>query len=209
MFEFHLLASAGYTVVYGNPRGGSSFGRVFGTAIAGAYGSVDADDVLATVEHALAHHARPDAPVHLTGGSYGGFMTNWLVSHTDRFRSAVTQRSICNWLSFYGTSDIGPPFTEAELLGTPWRDHDALWRMSPLSYVEAVVTPTLVLHAEDDHRCPIEQAEQWFTALKRLGRAPTRLVRFPGEGHELSRSGRPDRRVQRLEAILGWFDEHA
>lgn len=209
VFEFHLLASHGYTVVFGNPRGGSSFGHAFGTAITGAYGTVDADDVLATLDHALARHDDPGAPVHLTGGSYGGWMTNWLVGHTERFRSAVTQRSICNWLSFYGTSDIGPFFTEAELAADPWSDAERLWDMSPLKYAANVTTPTLVLHSEADHRCPMEQAEQWFAALKRFGRAPTRLVRFPDEGHELSRSGRPDRRVQRLAAILGWFGEHA
>ena len=209
VFEFHLLAAAGYTVVYGNPRGGSSFGAAFAGAIRGAYGTVDADDVLAIVDDALARHERPDAPVHLTGGSYGGFMTNWLVGHTDRFRSAVTQRSICNWTSFYGTSDIGPYFAENELGTAPWDDAERLWDRSPLKYVANVRTPTLIIHSEGDHRCPIEQAEQWFSALKRLDQAPTRLLRFPDEGHELSRSGRPDRRVQRLEAIVGWFEEHA
>jgi dipeptidyl aminopeptidase/acylaminoacyl peptidase len=209
VFEFHCLAAAGYTVVYGNPRGGSSFGSDFAGAIKGRYGTVDAADVMAIVEDAASRHPRPGAPVHVTGGSYGGFMTNWLVAHTGRFRSVVTQRSICNWVSFYGTSDIGPYFSEQEQRGTPWDDAERLWDRSPLKHVASVTTPTLVIHAEEDHRCPIEQAEQWFTALKRLGRAPTRLVRVPGEGHELSRSGRPDRRVERLAAILDWFGEHA
>ena len=208
-FEFHLLAARGYTVVYGNPRGGSSYGHAFSTAILGRYGTLDADDVLAIAHDARAHHSRRDAPMHLTGGSYGGFMTNWLVAHTDEFRSAVTQRSICNWLSFYGASDIGYRFTPLQQGGNPWDDTEKLWQQSPLKYVANVSTPTLVLHAEADHRCPIEQAEQWFIALKQLGKAPTRLIRFPDEGHELSRSGRPDRRVQRLEAIVGWFEEHA
>jgi dipeptidyl aminopeptidase/acylaminoacyl peptidase len=208
MFEFHALAAAGYRVVYGNPRGGSSFGAAFAAAIKGAYGTVDADDVLAIVAHA-ATSSDGDPPVHLTGGSYGGFMTNWLVSHVGRFRSAVTQRSICNWLSFFGTSDIGPWFAGQELDGNPWEHTERLWRASPLKYAADVTTPTLVIHAEEDHRCPIEQGEQWFTALKVLGRAETRFLRFPGEGHELSRSGRPDRRVERLEAIVDWFDTHA
>ncbi|MFN2322488.1 MAG: alpha/beta fold hydrolase [Trueperaceae bacterium] len=208
-FEFQRLAAAGYAVVWLNPRGSSSYGEAHATAMLRRYGTVDADDVLAVVDDVLAHHARPDAPVHLTGGSYGGFMTNWLVGHTDRFRSAVTQRSICNWVSFFGTADIGPGFTEGEVGDAPWRDLEALWRQSPLAYVEHVVTPTLVLHSENDHRCPIEQAEQWFGALERLGRAETRLVRFPDEGHELSRSGRPDRRVQRIDLILEWFRTHA
>ena len=206
--EFHILAAAGYTVVYGNPRGGSSFGADFATTILGRYGTVDADDVLTIARHARGAFGGEVVPVHLTGGSYGGFMTNWLVGRTDEFRSAVTQRSICNWLSFYGTSDIGPYFTERELCGDPWSKTELLWSQSPIRHVANVVTPILILHSEEDHRCPIEQAEQWFTALKRIGKAATKLLRFPNEGHELSRSGRPDRRVARLEAILEWFDEH-
>ena len=209
VFEFHALAAAGYTVVYGNPRGGSSFGAAFAGAIKGAYGTVDADDVLAMVEHAVAEHPRGDPPVHLTGGSYGGFMTNWLTSHVHRFRSAVTQRSICNWVSFFGTSDIGPWFGAQEQGGSPWGEVDQLWERSPLKHVANVRTPTLVIHSEEDHRCPIEQGEQWFTALKVLGNTETRFLRFPGEGHELSRSGRPDRRVERLQAIIEWFETHA
>lgn len=208
-FEFQLLAAAGYTVVYGNPRGGSSFGRAFAGAIQGRYGTVDAADVMAMVEHAAAGHRVAGAPIHLTGGSYGGFMTNWLIGHTDRFRSAVTQRSISNFTSFYGTSDIGPWFAEREIGGTPWERLQGMWDQSPLKHVAAIRTPLLILHSEEDHRCPIEQAEQLYTALKRIGRVPTELVRFPGEGHELSRSGRPDRRVARLEALLEWFSRHA
>ncbi len=205
--EFQILAAAGYRVIYGNPRGSSGYGSDYATTLLTRYGTVDADDVLAMARHATAD--RPDAPVHLTGGSYGGFMTNWLVAHTDMFRSAVTQRSISNWLSFYGTADIGYRFTEIEQGGNPWEDTTALWEQSPIKYVANVTTPLLILHAEEDHRCPVEQAEQLYVALKRIGKAPTRFIRFPGESHELSRSGRPDRRVERLEAILAWFKEHA
>lgn len=207
-FEFQLLAARGYAVVWANPRGSSSYGGAHQTASIGAYGSVDAEDVLAVVDDALSEHGTGDAPVHLTGGSYGGFMTNWLVTRTDRFRSAVTQRSICNWLSFYGTSDIGYLFAEHEVQGTPWNDTERLWAQSPLARVEHVTTPILVLHADADHRCPVEQAEQWFVALSRIGKAETRLVRFPDEGHELSRSGRPDRRIRRLDEIVDWFETH-
>ncbi len=206
-FEFQLLASHGYTVVYGNPRGSSSYGADFTTTMQGRYGTIDADDVMAITDAACRAHPTPDAPVHLTGGSYGGFMTNWLVGHTNRFRSAVTQRSICNWLSFYGTSDIGYNFAAQEVGGTPWENLEKLWAQSPLRYVANVTTPLLILHSEQDHRCPIEQAEQFFVALKRLGRE-TRLIRFPDEGHELSRSGRPDRRLERLDAIIGWLETH-
>lgn len=205
--EFQLLAAQGYTVVYGNPRGSSGYGADFAKAAQGRYGTVDADDVLAIARAARRAHADPDAPVHLTGGSYGGFMTNWLVTQTDLFRSAVTQRSISNWLSFYGTSDIGYHFAEQEVGGTPWSDLQRLWDQSPLKHVANVSTPLLIVHSDEDHRCPVEQAEQLFVALKRLGKE-TRLVRFPGEGHELSRSGRPDRRVARLDAIVRWFEAH-
>ncbi|MEX2543290.1 MAG: S9 family peptidase [Trueperaceae bacterium] len=208
-FEFQLLAAHGYTVLYGNPRGSSSYGHSFATSILGAYGSIDADDVLAFADHALARHEAPDAPVHLTGGSYGGFMTNWLVAHTDRFRSAVTQRSICNFASFYGTSDIGYDFSERELGGNPWEDFERLWLQSPLRLVHRVATPLLIIHAEGDQRCPVEQAQQLFVGLRRAGNVDTRLLLFPEEGHELSRSGRPDRRVLRLDAIVDWFQTHA
>ena len=209
LFEFQLLASRGFTVVYGNPRGSSGLGHDYAAHVLGDYGGDDASDVLAIVDAAVRRLGRPDAPVHLTGGSYGGFMTNWLVGVTDRFRSAVSQRSISNWTSMYGTSDIGPRFVEHEIGGMPWADLDTLWRQSPIRNAAQVKTPLLLIHSEEDWRCPIEQAEQFFSAIKRLGNAEVELLRFPGEGHELSRSGRPDRRVMRLEAILGWFEAHA
>jgi acylaminoacyl-peptidase len=208
MFEFQLLASRGYAVVYGNPRGSAGLGHGFAAHVLGDYGGDDARDVLDIADAALATLGATDAPLHLTGGSYGGFMTNWLVGVTDRFRSAVSQRSISNWTSMYGTSDIGPAFVERELGGRPWADLDTLWRQSPVRNAANVRTPLLLVHSEEDWRCPIEQAEQLFAALKRLGRAEVELLRFPGECHELSRSGRPDRRVLRLEAIVGWFEDH-
>lgn len=208
-FEIQRMLAAGYHVVTHNPRGSTSFGEAHSMAVIQRYGTIDAEDVMAVTEHALAQHRRPSAPVHLTGGSYGGFMTNWLVgTQPQRFRSAVTQRSICNWVSMFGTADIGPYFVAGEVAPAPWIDVDALWAASPLKYAAAVTTPTLVLHSENDFRCPIEQGEQWFTALRMLGRAPTRMIRFPDEGHELSRSGRLDRRMQRIDAIVGWFEEH-
>lgn len=209
-FEFHLLASQGYTVVYGNPRGGSSYGADFQSAIWGRYGTVDADDVMAIARKAHKKHADGNAPIHLTGGSYGGFMTNWLIGQEDSkdfFASAVTQRSIANWLSFFGTSDIGYNFTPLQQGGNPWDDTELLWQQSPLKYVANVETPLLIIHAEADYRCPMGQAEELFTALRHLGKE-VELLRFPAEGHELSRSGRADRRVARLEALLEWFNRH-
>lgn len=205
VFEFQLLAARGYAVAFGNPRGSSGYGADFARALLGRYGTVDADDVMAI---ARAARGAADVPVHLTGGSYGGFMTNWLVGRTDFFRSAVTQRSICNFVSFYGTSDIGYRFAEYEVGGNAWDDTRLLWEQSPLKDAARVTTPILIIHSEQDLRCGIEQAEQWFVALKRIGRVDTRLVRFPDESHDLSRSGRPDRRIQRLEEIVGWFESH-
>ncbi|TVR88001.1 MAG: S9 family peptidase [Trueperaceae bacterium] len=207
-FEMQLLAAKGYRVVFGNPRGGAGYGYAFSESIAGRVGSIDADDVLTIADHARRTHVDPDAPMHVTGGSYGGFMTNWLIGITDRFASAVTQRSITNWLSFYGTSDVGFSWLHIETGGNPWEHTQSLWDKSPLKHVANVRTPLLILHAEQDHRCPIEQAEQFFVALKVLGHVPVEFVRFPDEGHDLSRSGRPDRRIQRLEAILDWFERH-
>ena len=206
-FEFQLLAARGYTVVYGNPRGGSSYGYGFSDSISGRLGTVDADDVMRIARHAKANHSGEDTPVHLTGGSYGGFMTNWLVSQSDFFTSAVTQRSISNWLSFFGTSDIGFSWIHVEVGGNPWEHTERLWNQSPMKYVADIRTPLLILHAEEDHRCPVEQAEQLFTALRVLGRE-VGFVRFQDEGHELSRSGRPDRRLQRLKLIVDWFESH-
>ena len=205
-FEMQWLAARGYTVVFGNPRGGAGYGYDFSESIAGRVGSIDADDVLAIAEHARSCHPDPAAPMHVTGGSYGGYMTNWLVGQTDAFASAVTQRSISNWLSFHGTSDVGFSWLHIETGGNPWEHTQALWDKSPMKHVANVSTPILIVHSEQDHRCPVEQAEQWFVALSVLGRAPVEFLRFPDEGHDLSRSGRPDRRIQRLEAIVGWFE---
>jgi dipeptidyl aminopeptidase/acylaminoacyl peptidase len=134
-------------------------------------------------------------------------MTNWVISHTRRFKAAITDRCISNFLSFYGTSDIGYRFTQNQLRGVVPDDLEHLWENSPLKHVNNVKTPCLIIHSEADHRCPIEQGEQWFVALKRLN-VPTRFVRFPDEGHELSRSGRPDRRVRRLTEMLEWFQKY-
>ncbi|HHO56426.1 MAG TPA: S9 family peptidase, partial [Trueperaceae bacterium] len=189
--EFHMQAAAGYTVVYGNPRSSSSYGKDFALAALGKYGTVDADDVMAIAKHALKNHSSSKAPMHLTGGSYGGFMTNWLVGQNNFFASAVSQRSISNWLSFYGSSDIGYRFAATEVDGNPWDDTDKLWQQSPMKYVKKVKTPILLIHSEEDHRCPIEQAEQFYIAIKILNKADTKFIRYPNESHELSRSGRP------------------
>jgi len=206
-FEFQLLASRGYVVFYTNPRGGEGFGQEFVKAVIGDYGGKDFDDLMTWVDAVLKEGFVDENNLGVTGGSYGGFMTNWIVGHTGRFKAAVTQRSISNWLSFYGVSDIGYTFTEREILGNPWNDTERLWRHSPLAYAENVTTPLLILHSENDMRCPIEQGEQFYVALKRM-KKEVEMVRFPGSNHELSRSGKPVLRVARLNQILRWFDSH-
>ncbi|SEK86527.1 S9 family peptidase [Paenibacillus sp. OK003] len=208
MHEFQLLAAQGYAVVYINPRGGLGYGQQFVNACRGDYGGGDYRDLMEAMDYAVSRYPFIDeSRLGVTGGSYGGFMTNWIVGHTDRFKAAVTQRSISNWLSFYGVSDIGFFFTEDQIGGNAWDDTEKLWKHSPLAYVGNVSTPLLILHGEQDLRCPIEQAEQLYVALKRR-RQTTRFVRFPGANHELSRGGHPHLRVRRLEHIAGWFNEH-
>lgn len=208
MHEFQLLAAAGYAVFYTNPRGGHGYGQVHVNTVRGDYGGRDYLDLMEFTDFVLDRYSFVDANrLGVTGGSYGGFMTNWIVGHTNRFQAAVTQRSICNWLSFYGVSDIGYHFTEDQIWGNAWDDVEKLWKHSPLAYVKNVSTPLLILHGEQDMRCPIEQGEQMFVALKRLGKE-TQLIRFPGADHNLSRSGNPHLRTRRLSHIVRWFKEH-
>lgn len=206
--EMQLMAGKGYVVLYTNPRGSHGYGQEFVRAVVGDYGGMDYTDIMAGVDYVLENYDFIDErQLFVTGGSYGGYMTNVIVTRTDRFKAAVTQRSICNWHSFYGTSDIGFYFTkwqhgDADL----WEDEDRLLQLSPIRHVRNVKTPILILHSEQDLRCPMEQAEQWYVALKRLG-VETKLVRFPDENHDLSRSGKPKHRLERLKHLIGWFEE--
>lgn len=207
MFEFHYLASSGYNVIFCNPRGSSGYGQDFASAVVGHYGERDYKDIMEFVSYMVSAKSLDGSKLYLTGGSYGGFMTNWIVGHSDIFRAAVTQRSISNWVSFHGTSDIGFTFGPDQIGARPWEDYQKLWDKSPLKYVQNVKTPILIHHAEQDYRCPIEQGEQFFTALRQLGKE-AEFVSVPEESHELSRSGKPSRRVSRLKDISGWFDSH-
>ena len=201
--EFQTLAAAGFGVFYCNPHGSSSHGQQFQVSIMGDWGNLDYRDMMAGVDLVAELPWVDEHRLGVAGGSYGGFLTNWLISHTDRFAAACTERSICNAVSQGGTSDWAATRGE-RLLATPEGDPDRLWAMSPLKYVRNVKTPTLIIHSERDDRCPIEQGEQWFMALKRL-RVPVRFVRFPEESHGLSRGGKPSRRVERLGYITEWF----
>jgi dipeptidyl aminopeptidase/acylaminoacyl peptidase len=207
MLEFAFFQKAGYAVAYSNPRGSTGYGQDY-ALLEGAWGERDEEDLLGFLDHVLARFPLDPERVGVAGGSYGGYMTNWLTArHPQRFRAAVTDRSICNWFSFFGASDIGPRFTFLELFAKPWEAPEVLWEKSPLRLVHRVRTPTLVVHSEQDHRCPMDQGETWYTALLHLG-VKTRFFRVPEEGHELSRSGRPDRRVARLRAYLDWWREN-
>ena len=205
--EFHLLNAAGFAVFYINPRGSSSYGEDWATAVGKHYGERDYLDVMEAVDHVVANEPIDPERLGVTGGSYGGFLTNWIVGHTKRFKAAVTQRGISNFASFFGTSDIGWRFAREEVGGVPWENLGEYWKRSPLAYVDDVTTPLLIIHSEEDWRCPVEQAEQLFTALKVLGKE-VEFLRFPGENHELSRSGKPKHRLERLAAIVEWFDRH-
>lgn len=199
--EAQIYATAGYAVVLPNPRGSAGYGHEHGRTVRGRLGTVDMDDVLALLDAVL---SRPDcdpARVGVMGGSYGGFMTSWLASHApERFTAAISERAVNAWDSFDGSSDIGYYFTE-NYVGA---DRESQWQASPLAYADDIALPLLIIHSEDDWRCPVEQGQRLFVALKKRG-APVEMLLFPAEGHELSRSGRPRHRLQRFQAILGWW----
>jgi dipeptidyl aminopeptidase/acylaminoacyl peptidase len=207
MHEFQVLAARGYVVIYTNPRGSAGYGEAFTTYTHQAWGEKDMPDVMAAVDWAIAQGYIDEQRLGITGGSYGGYMTLWIIGHTNRFRAAVTQRCVSNLYSFYGTSDIGFTFGEYEFGGRPWERREHFMKYSPISYVADMQAPLLIVHSEEDYRCPIEQAEQVFISLKRLGRE-VEFVRFPNENHNLSRTGKPKHRVERLDHIVGWFDKH-
>jgi dipeptidyl aminopeptidase/acylaminoacyl peptidase len=207
--EFQVYASAGYGVVACNPRGSSGRGRDFVEAVTGdGWGVVDVADVMAALDGALARHPRLDpGRLGIMGGSYGGFLTAWITAREHRFRSAIVERALISWTSFAGTSDIAGVFPSDYTAAAYPDGWQVWWEKSPLANVHQVRTPTLVLHAEADHRCPVEQAEQYFHALLRNG-TPAELLRFPGEGHEMSRTGTPRHRLERFEAVLDWHGRH-
>lgn len=205
--EMQLLAAKGYGVLYVNPRGSHGYSQEFVDGVRGDYGGGDYEDIMSGVDYALEHYAWIDETrLGITGGSYGGFMTNWVVGHTKRFKAAVTQRSISNWISFYGVSDIGYYFSEWQMLANMY-DVEKLWQHSPLKYAANVETPLLILHSERDFRCPIEQAEQLYITLKRMGKE-VGFVRFPESDHNLSRTGIPSLRLERLKQITEWFEKY-
>ena len=206
--EFQILTSAGYCVIYTNPRGSGGYGEEYGATLNGRHGTVDYRDIMDFTVDAVERFGFIDGDrLGVTGGSYGGYLTNWIVTQTDMFKAAVACRSTCNRHSHHGYSDLGYKHGESGNMGYPWRDEDKLLAQSPIRYAENVETPTLLIHSENDQRCTIQQAEEFFVALKELG-VDTELVRFPEESHELSRSGKPKHREERLRHILRWFEKY-
>ncbi len=204
--EMQVWANMGYFVFFTNPRGGDGRGNEFAD-IRGRYGKEDYSDLMKFTDVVLEKYPQIDREkVGVTGGSYGGFMTNWIIGHTDRFAAAASQRSISNWISMAYISDIGYYFAEDQVASTPWTDMDLMWEQSPLKYADRVKTPTLFIHSDEDYRCPIAECWQMFSALKYHG-VESRLCMFKGENHELSRGGKPLHRQRRLDEITDWFEK--
>jgi len=204
--EMYVLAQAGYVVMYSNPRGSQGYGEKFARAIKGKWAEPAMKDLMSAVDFALSLGFVDKNKMGVTGGSYGGYMTNWIVTHTNRFKAAVTQRCVSDLSSMFGNSDIGWDLSW-EFGGTPWENREAYLKWSPITYIDKCITPLLIIHSEFDLRCNIEQGDQMFTALKYL-KQDVEYVRFPDEPHGLSRHGRPDRRGARLKFIVDWFDKY-
>ncbi|MBU5257502.1 S9 family peptidase [Tissierella praeacuta] len=205
--EMQYWANEGYTVFFCNPRGSDGKGNEFAD-IRGKYGTIDYNDLMKFTDLVLEKYPFIDRErIGVTGGSYGGFMTNWIIGHTKRFKAAASQRSISNWISKFGTTDIGYYFVDDQQAATPWSDVEKLWFHSPMKYADKVVTPTLFIHSEEDYRCWLPEGIQMFTSLKYHG-VDSRLIMFRGENHELSRSGKPKHRIRRLEEITNWFNKY-
>jgi dipeptidyl aminopeptidase/acylaminoacyl peptidase len=205
--EFQVYAAKGYAVFFCNPRGSTGYGEKFERGEINNWGVMDYQDVMAGLDAALKQYPWIDADkLGVTGGSYGGYLTNWIVSHTNRFKAAVTLRSVSNFISDEGTRD-GAYGHEEYFNGILFDDFDQYWAASPLKYARNVKTPTLVLHSDFDFRVPIEQGEQWFRALQHYG-VPSELVLFPRENHNLTRTGEPKHLVESLNWQLYWFDRY-
>ncbi|ARM76698.1 alpha/beta hydrolase family protein [Acidianus manzaensis] len=207
--EFQFFANNGYNVIYCNPRGSQGYGEDFAKACVGDWGGKDMEDILSFTKKVIEKY-NLSGKIGVTGGSYGGFMTNWIITKTNMFSAAISERSISNLVSMCGTSDIGFWFNAIESgIDDPWTQENILklMKISPIYYVKNVKTPTMFIHGEEDYRCPIEQAEQYYTALKMNG-IPTVLVRYQGDSHEHARRGKPNNMRDRLQRKLEWFNKY-
>ena len=206
MLDLQFIAAQGYFVFYANPRGSSARGNDFAN-INGKYGTVDYQDLMEFTDEVIKRYKDVDENrLGVGGGSYGGFMTNWIIGHTDRFKAAIPQCSISNWITMYGTSDI-PKFCQSQMNGTPWDNYEELWRASPIKYADKVTTPTLFLQYGDDFRCPMQEAVQMYTALMLRG-IETRLVIFHGNSHKMRSLGKPTQRNRRCREIIEWLEKY-
>jgi acylaminoacyl-peptidase len=200
--EMQLYAAAGYVVLYTNPRGSTSYGEEFGNLIHHAYPGQDYDDLMSSVDAAIALGYVDPERLYVTGGSGGGVLTAWIVGNTDRFRAAVVQKPVINWTSFALTADATNFFSRYWFPAPPWERPEEYWRRSPLSLVGKVSTPTMLVTGEQDLRTPIAESEQFYAALKLRG-VDTLLVRVPGAPHALDQ--RPSQLIARIRYILAWF----
>ncbi len=206
MFEHQLMASKGYVVIYMNPRGSDGYSEEFAD-IRCRYGERDYLDIMEGLDYVLSKYDFIDPErVGVTGISYGGFMTNWIVSHTDRFKAAISQNGISSWLAEYGSTDIGPVFVEDQICGDPGNTRK-LEEKSPITYASTIKTPILILHSMEDYRCYVDQALLLFTYLRRLDRE-AELVLFKEGSHAFGWTGKPLARIERLKIMLEWFDKH-
>lgn len=207
-FEFQLLAAQGYGVVYTNPRGSQGYGEKFCADIRTEWGNLDLVDIYAGMDTAIAQNDWIDPErLGVAGGSYGGYMTNWIVGHTDRFKAAVSSRCVSDWQGMVGNGDINWLWIRRAEGVHPFGQDEHAWyrQQSPITYAENIVTPILFEAQEGDLRCPIEQTESIYTVVKKLGKAPTRFVRYPDEFHGMCRTGKPWHRIHRLDEIVNWF----
>ena len=205
--EFQWMAAKGYVVLYPNPRGSTSYGQEFGNIIQYHYPGDDFKDLMAGVDEVIKRGYVDSKKMGVTGGSGGGLLTNWVIGHTDRFAAAVAQRDIANWAAWWYSADF-TLFHESWFKAPPFKDPKDFVERSPITYIENVHTPLMLVLGEADYRTPPGAGgEEMFRALKFLKR-PAIMVRFPGESHELSRSGQPWHRVERLQHIVGWFDKY-
>jgi dipeptidyl aminopeptidase/acylaminoacyl peptidase len=203
-FEHQLFAANGYLVVYTNPRGSTNYGEKFLWATWGGWGNLDFEDVMAGVDYAKTKYNVDEKRMGVTGYSYGGFLTNWVIGHTNRFAAAISGAGIANWISDYATSDI-PRTKESEFFGAPWdRGRDILEKQSPITYAAHFKTPTLFVNGESDARVPIEEAEQMYLALRKQ-RIPARMVRYPDTYHG---GWSPWNTVHRYYEELKWWERY-
>src|SRR6185436_15195084 len=203
--EWQFHAARGYVSFFCNPRGSDGYGEAFQMVLHGAWGTMAMDDIMSGVDALIDKGFVDTSRLAITGGSYGGYMTTWITGHSDRFIAAASLRGVYNMLSFTGTTDI-VSFTSNEMGVEPWEDPTFLWDNSPLAYAQNIKTPMLLLHSENDFRVPISEGEQMYAYIRRTG-GTVKLIRYPRDGHDMTRIGEPEHRISSLTHIIDWFDK--